>query len=173
MSISKKISLQAEIRSYSELPPGAVVDIQQAESALGHNVADDVEDADVNANDRDVRAEEEALLGRLINPPGLDYACFTPDFSALDEETCDRLGIETNDHKRPITKKELIFNSAQAQKVLEDSLQDQEQEFARLSKSKEQAKKRSEKAAELDPTQKLVYDTFQLPSSCTNLNFFF
>ena len=52
---------------------------------MGYNVADELDDADINANDRDIRAEEEALPGRLINPPGLDYACFSdkPGHTAL------------------------------------------------------------------------------------------
>ena len=156
---SKKVSLQVEIRSYGELPANAVVDFQQAESALGHSVADELDDADIQANDKDVQAEEEALLGRLLNPPGLGYSCFMPDFTNLDQKTCEQLGITSDEHKNPWTQDELVLTLSGAQQVLHDSLQAQDENFAQESLSEAMAQKRMEQMQQLDPTQKLAYDT--------------
>lgn len=156
---SKKPRLEVEIRSHAELPANAVVDFHQAESALGHNVADELDDADIHANDKDIRAEEEALLGRLLNRPGLDYSCFFPEVDNLDEASCVKLGIEEPEHKNPLTQEELSFTLQTAQKVLTDSLQAQKQDFAQEGVSEEKALERSEQARQLDPTQRLAYDS--------------
>ena len=156
---SKKVSLQVEIRSYGELPANSVVDFQQAESALGHNVADELDDADIQANDKDVQAEEEALLGRWLNPPGLDYSCFMPDFTKLDQKTCEQLGITSNEHKKQWTQDELVLTLSDAQQVLHDSLQAQDENFVQESLSEAMAQNRLEQMQQLDPTQKLAYDT--------------
>ena len=37
--------------------------------------------------DKDLRAEEEALLGRHVNPKGIAYDCMCPTFEAADEST--------------------------------------------------------------------------------------
>ena len=150
---SKKVPLQLEISSYGELPGNVVVDFQQAESAHGHSVDDELGDADIQANDKDVRAEEEAVLGKLLNPPGLDYSCLMPDFAKLEGKTCTKLGITENEHKKPSTQEELAFTLATTQKVLQDSMQAQDNDFARESLSEAMAQERMEQMQQLDPAQ--------------------
>jgi hypothetical protein len=59
----------------AEVPPDALVTSEQAESALGHVQATDF-DADIfEALDEDQKEEEMALMGRHVNPPGIDYDC--------------------------------------------------------------------------------------------------
>ena len=64
-----------------EVPQGAVVTAEQAESALGRNLATELEADALEAIDQDQREEEEALAGRQLNPANVDYAClcWSPD----------------------------------------------------------------------------------------------
>ena len=63
-----------------ELPHDAWVTPEQAESALGHNVASVLEDEVFEIVDEDQRHEEEALCGRCVNPTDFDYSslCWSP-----------------------------------------------------------------------------------------------
>jgi hypothetical protein len=72
--------------TYGDLPDDAVVDAEQAESALGHVLATELDDFDTETVDKDLRAEEEALIGRVVNPDGMDYTCLTTekDLTTLD-----------------------------------------------------------------------------------------
>ena len=58
-----------------ELPADALVTPLQAESALGVNQATDHDDEMLEVVDQDQRMEEEALMGRVVNPAGVDYSC--------------------------------------------------------------------------------------------------
>jgi hypothetical protein len=59
----------------TDVPPDAVVTPEQAESALGHVQATD-HDADIfDTHDDDQKEEEMALMGRVVNPPLIDYGC--------------------------------------------------------------------------------------------------
>ena len=73
--------------SYGDVPHGALVTAEQAESTLGHIEATEFDDADLEAPDKDLRAEEEALLGRHVNPEGIAYDCMCPPFEAADGST--------------------------------------------------------------------------------------
>jgi hypothetical protein len=62
-------------RPIAEAPADAVIDAVQAESALGHLAATEYDEDGVDSVDKDLRAEEEALVGRHVNPKGIDYSC--------------------------------------------------------------------------------------------------
>ena len=59
----------------ADVPADAVVTPEQAESALGHVQATDLDAEVFEAVDDDQREEEMALIGRLMNPTGVDYSC--------------------------------------------------------------------------------------------------
>ena len=67
--------LVALARPIAEVPADAVVDAAQAESALGHLAATEFDEEWADVVDKDLRAEEEALFGRYVNPKGIDYSC--------------------------------------------------------------------------------------------------
>ena len=62
-------------RPIAEVPADAVVDAAQAESALGHFAAAEFDEEWADVVDKDLRAKEEALFGRYVNPKGTDYSC--------------------------------------------------------------------------------------------------
>ena len=64
--------------SYTEVPADAIVNLLQAESASGHNLAGEIDEEIADIVDKDVRAEEEAMLGALVNPAHAPYVCLAP-----------------------------------------------------------------------------------------------
>ena len=58
-----------------DVPLGAVVTPEQAESALGHVQATDYDEGIFATLDEDQTEEEIALIGRVANPSGVDYDC--------------------------------------------------------------------------------------------------
>ena len=61
-----------------DVPHDAVVTAEQAESALGHNQATELDNEIFEAVDQDQREEEEALHGHHVNPSGISHECFSP-----------------------------------------------------------------------------------------------
>ncbi len=59
----------------AEMPHDAVVTAEQAESALGRNLATESDEDLLEQIDMDQREEEEALAGKLIHPDGVGYSC--------------------------------------------------------------------------------------------------
>ena len=60
--------LQPFVAQPGESPHNAVVTAEQSESALGHNQATELDNEVLEMVDQDQRKEEEALLGRHVNP---------------------------------------------------------------------------------------------------------
>ena len=58
-----------------DVPDDAHVTPEQAESALGRAQATEHDDSLFEELDHDQKEEEMALMGRLINPPGVSYDC--------------------------------------------------------------------------------------------------
>jgi hypothetical protein len=69
-----------------EVPVDAIVTAEQAESALGHTQATELDADACELLDLELRQEEEALMGRQVNPVGVDYTClcWTPDSVSAD-----------------------------------------------------------------------------------------
>ena len=62
------ILLNPDSTQVGEIPHDAQVTAEQAESALGHNQATELDDDILELIDQDQREEEEALQGRYVNP---------------------------------------------------------------------------------------------------------
>lgn len=60
-----------------DIPHDAVVTAEQAESALGHNQATELDEEMLEMIDLDQREEEEALQGHHVNPSGVSYECLS------------------------------------------------------------------------------------------------
>jgi len=58
-----------------DVPHDAVVTAEQAESALGHTQATELDEEIFEMIDQDQREEEEALQGHHVNPAGISYDC--------------------------------------------------------------------------------------------------
>ena len=74
-STQKSRALIPRVDAIGEVPFDAVVNPEQAESALGHAQATEFDDELLDIVDLDLRAEEEALLKRQMHPTGIDYSC--------------------------------------------------------------------------------------------------
>ena len=62
------------VDAIGKVPFDAIVNPEQAESALGHAQATEFDDELLDMVDLDQRAEEEALLKKKVNPAGVDYS---------------------------------------------------------------------------------------------------
>ncbi|MBM4179915.1 MAG: hypothetical protein FJ211_11410, partial [Ignavibacteria bacterium] len=71
--------LLPDSRQIGEMPVDAVVTPEQAESALGHAQANDFDEDLLESLDQELRQEEEALVGRVVNPADVDYALLVYD----------------------------------------------------------------------------------------------
>ena len=79
-----------DTRQIGEVPSDAVVTPEQAESALGHAQATEFDEDRMELLDQELRQEEEALLGRQVNPTGIDYRLLVCD--PTQEESRQRMG---------------------------------------------------------------------------------
>ena len=75
----RKPRIQVVLQPYSGgavgVPDHANVTAEQAESALGHVQATDIDNIFFEELDLDQKEEEMALIGRTVNPPGVSYDC--------------------------------------------------------------------------------------------------
>ena len=91
--VRKKIQnryILPDTRQIGEVPSDAVVTPEQAESALGHAQATEFDEDRMELLDQELRQEEEALLGRQVNPSGIDYRLVVCD--PTQEESRQRIG---------------------------------------------------------------------------------
>ena len=153
-----KPHIRALSRSYAEVPADAIVDPMQAESALGHNLADEI-DADIaDIVDKDVRAEEEAMLGAPVNPPGLPYDCLAPSPRYLFDHAV-RFGLHPPFRSPTLTRAALAFSASDASHTLEMSVSNLQESFEQSLSTHGAEISLAAKVATLDPTQRAVYDT--------------
>ena len=71
--------LLPDTRQIGEVPSDAVVAPEQAESALGHAQATEFDEETFEVLDQELREEEHELVGRHVNPCGIDYALLAYD----------------------------------------------------------------------------------------------
>jgi len=71
--------LLPDSRQIGDMPLDAVVTPEQAESALGHAQATEFDEDALECLDVELREEEEALAGRVVNPAAVDYALLVYD----------------------------------------------------------------------------------------------
>jgi DNA replication protein DnaC len=153
---------------YATIPENAVVDAAMAESALGHNLADDF-DEELLSCDKDVRAEEEQLLQVALNPPDLDYSCLSisPSDMAAEEKLLYGLRDATKMESQQLfdqlqtakfTASHFATTDTKAKDILATSSQEQQRLFKEDAFTDKSQRIHAEEIAALDPTQRMVYD---------------
>ena len=142
-------------RAYGEIPHDALVNPIQAESALGHLQADEHDDESLDSPDKDIRAEEEALLGRNVNPVGVDYTCLVPK----PEEMSEYFGWTASDgDARPLSATDFTVDAQDMEKKLSEALSAQAKDFEQQTMSAEAARVLEERIESLDPTQREIHN---------------
>ena len=102
----------------------AVVIAEQAESALGRNVATEL-DMDIGeAEDADTKEEEEALAGHRVNPNGVDYSCLSWQPDAPDSVSAETMGWELGRPIRPLRRDDFACAASDMMTKLHAGLSD-------------------------------------------------
>jgi len=131
------------------VPANAVIDAVQAESALGHLAATEFDEDCADVVDKDLRAEEEALVGRHVNPKGIDYSCLAD---------ADASGWHPPLVPRRLSRSDFNVSLEGMQQRVRDSHDQQRRAFERSTMSPEAKAVLDAQVAGLDPTQHQVYD---------------
>jgi hypothetical protein len=136
-------------RPIAEVPADAVIDAVQAESALGHLAATEFDEDCADGVDKDLRAEEEALIGRHVNPKGIDYSCLAD---------ADASGWHPPLVPHRLSRQDFNVTLERMQQRFRDS-HDELRRACELSTMSPEAKAMLDaQVAGLDPTQLQVYD---------------
>ena len=140
------------------MPDEALITPEQAESALGHVQATEYDAEWFEELDMDQKEEEMALLGKIVNPPGVNY-----DFLAWspisDSDVAASVGWHPPLALRAIEPSEWRCTLQEVQAMLNGALQTQEENYAAQLQSPGFAADIAAAVLTLDPTQKLLYDT--------------
>ena len=96
--------LVEHVSTVGEVPQDAVVTPEQAESALGRVVATELDEDISETVDADIKEEEEALSGRLVNPSGVDYSCIAWQPSSPDLVSAASVGWEADRSPRQLVR---------------------------------------------------------------------
>ena len=99
VTLSNRKKEEIEILSlHAQIPENAMVTATQAESSLGHNLADEYADSDDDdAADRDVRAETLALAGVPVNSDSVNYSCLALDLQEISDTLWQKIGEPNRD----------------------------------------------------------------------------
>ena len=142
----------------ADVPPNAIVTPEQAESALGHVQATD-HDADIfETLDEDQKEEEMALLGRVVNPPLVDYECIAWS-PVSDSDLAKTMGWHPGLPFRLLTAADFTCTGPQVRATLEGSLVAQQQQFVEEMNAPDAVSKLADAVQSLDPTQLEAYRT--------------
>jgi hypothetical protein len=155
-ALRKSVQLKPLPSRPGVLPSNACVDAAMAESSLGWNINDEIDDDMLDSVDADTKAEEECLRGVVLNPPGLDYTCFAPEISLMDPQDAASVGLDGGVHT--LDKQTFKGDADAFQKTLVKSLEQQKLRFQRILPD---ATEHTRKVSELDPTQARVYTTIK------------
>jgi hypothetical protein len=139
-----------------EVPREAMVDAAQAESALGHNLADVLADDTEDAADADLRAETEMLIGLPLNPNGVAYECLAINLDSKSAAELDALGGPALD--KPLTQATLATSYSMARPHLEASVEALTRQFMIDSTSAAGRASQIRLRDRLDFTQRRVYE---------------
>jgi hypothetical protein len=142
---------------HAQVPDAAIVTAVQAESSLGHNLADEFDEGeDEDAADKDVRAERLALAGVDLNPPDVDYTCLALEFAEAPDSLLEMAGNPARDFRPSAATFDIT--KERASKLLLESISDQRRDFIAATASAEGTKEYEERVAVLDPTQFRAFD---------------
>ena len=142
-------------RNIGEVPHDAIVSAEQAESALGINQATEFDEDVLELIDIDQRYEEEALVGRLVNPNGVDYACLA--YSPMEDGEVDTFGWHPPLQPRRLTRADFTFTKASIEQGLRQGIADLYTNFDKELMSADAAAVLERLGATLDPTQRTAY----------------
>ena len=140
----------------ADVPPGAIVTAEQAESALGHVQATDL-DADIfESLDEDQKEEEMALIGRIVNPPLSTYDCIAWS-PVSNSELANTMGWHPPLLLRHLTVADFTCTGAQVRATLEESFIALRQSFVEEMCAPDAIVKLAASVESLDPTQLEAY----------------
>ena len=148
---SKGRTLLPRTHEIGEVPADAVVTPEQAESALGHAQATEFDDDVLELLGQELRQEEEALMGRQVNPTGPDYTLLIGELA--DTGTAQRLGWqEALGSPRTLNVHDFAFTAQEVETRLQGGVE------AMYSKCNAALLKDADvKVDTLDPTQHVAY----------------
>ena len=153
-----KVFLQPHVGGAVGVPDEALVTPEQAESALGHVQATEYDAEWFEELDMDQKEEEMALLGKIVNPPGVNYDVLA--WSPIsDSDVAASVGWHPPLALRAIEPSEWRCTLQEVQAMLNGALQTQEENYAAQLQSPGFAADIAAAVLTLDPTQKLLYDT--------------
>jgi hypothetical protein len=113
--------------------------------------------------DKDQRAEQEVLRGVAVNPDGIDYNCLAVNLMELPPDRLEALGCAASDstalsgYAVKLTAEALMSEAASASSKLQFSVASAQEER----QASEREQQRLVLGADLDPTQRLAFDTIQ------------
>jgi DNA replication protein DnaC len=153
-----KVILVEHAGGAADVPPGAIVTAEQAESALGHVQATDL-DADIfESLDEDQKEEEMALIGRIVNPPLLTYDCIAWS-PVSNSELANTMGWHPPLLLQHLTAAAFTCTGAQVRATLEESFIALRQYFVEEMCAPDAIFKLAASVESLDPTQLEAYKT--------------
>ena len=147
---------------HGQVPEDAFVTAFQAESSLGHNLADELaDDDDEGAADKDVRAESLALAGVPVNPDGVDYSCLAVDLAAATPALKDAISASKIADGVDLSATTFGITAERASQILKDSIDEQRMNFIAATTSDDGVREYQAKVAILDPTQFRAYEAIR------------
>ena len=141
-----------------EVPPGAIVTAEQAESALGRTMASELDADMAEAGDGDTKEEEEALAGRQVNPNGVDYSCISWQPDAPGAASAQTMGWESDRPARSLSRPDFACAASEITGKLQKGLSDITVGFLAEFQRAASAEGYLARVQGLDPTQKLIVD---------------
>ena len=142
----------------ADVPPDAIVTAEQAESALGHVQATDLDADIVESLDEDQNEEEMVLMGRVVNPPLLAYDCIAWS-PVSDSDLAKTMGWHPNLPLRQLTAADFTCTGPQVRATLEGSCVALRQSFVEEMCAPDAVSKLAAAVESLDPTQLEAYKT--------------
>ena len=153
----RKQTLVEHIQRPGEIPSGVEVTAEQAESALGHTIATEL-NADISeAVDDDTKEEEEALEGHQVNPNGVDYSCVSWQPDAPGIVGAKVMGWEADLPVRRLSRVDFACTASEISRRLNKGVSDLTVNFLKEFQSSA-AEGYEVRVHGLDPTQKLIVD---------------
>ena len=150
------------------IPQQANIDAAMAESSLGWNINDEIDDEVQETVDADIRAEEESIRGVNVNPPGFNYECLAPDATLLSFAEANVIGL--TDASIQFDRDLFGGSEHQFQEHMMASIAEQKQRFRSTANKEFALQQHAERVAALDPTQFRVYQSIQTWSNqCATL----
>ena len=154
---SKRQVLVPRTQAIGEVPFDALVNPEQAESALGHTMSTEFDDDLLEMIDLDQRAEEEALLDRQVNPRHVDYSflCWSPqDPQDISPSV---VGWPSDMQPRQLQRQDFTCQKEEIQKKLKHGVTQLYTAFERQLATPEAGEALEAKVLSLDPTQLEAY----------------